>query len=131
MANLPSRLTHAAVRGRPPDFAGMRGAPLADASSDLCYVKDCARGVQLLHSTPSLKHRVYNIGGGRAVTNRELAEAVNAAVPGAKIQLEPGGNPRARYMDLTRARQDLGYTPAFDVRSAIADYVAWLRSNAE
>jgi UDP-glucose 4-epimerase len=134
MANLPSRLTHAAVQGRPPDFSGMRGQPLADQANDLCYVKDCARGVQLLHLADGLKHRVYNIGGGRAVTNRELAEAVNAAVPGATIQLEAGRDPRAqreRYMDLTRARDDFGYEPQYDIRAAIADYVAWLRANPQ
>jgi UDP-glucose 4-epimerase len=131
MANLPSRLTHAAVQGRPPDFSGMRGSPKADDTSDLCYVKDCARGLQLLHRVGSLKHRVYNIGGGRAITNRELAEAVNAAVPGANIQLEPGGGQRDRYMDLTRAREDLGYAPKYDVKAAIADYVSWLRSNPQ
>jgi len=134
MANLPSRLTHAAVQGRPPDFTGMRGQPVADQANDLCYVKDCARGVQLLHMGSDLKHRVYNIGGGRAVTNRELAEAVNAAVPGANIQLEPGRDPRAqqdRYMDLTRAREDLGYEPRYDITAAIADYVAWLRGNPQ
>ena len=134
MANLPSRLTHAAVQGRPPDFTGMRGLPLADQTNDLCYVKDCARGVQLLHMTDGLKHRVYNIGGGRAVSNRELAEAVNAAVPGANIQLEPGRDPRGqqdRYMDLTRAREDLGYEPQYAVTAAIADYVSWLRANPQ
>jgi UDP-glucose 4-epimerase len=81
-----------------------------------------------------LKHRVYNIGGGRAVTNRELAEAVNAAVPGATIRLEPGRDPQAqqdRYMDLTRAREDLGYEPQYDIGSAIADYVGWLRENPQ
>src|SRR5205823_12382725 len=97
-------------------------------------VKDCARGVQLLHLADGLTHRVYNIGGGRAVTNRELAEAVNAAVPGARIQLEPGRDPQAqqdRYMDVTRARDDLGYEPRYDIQTAIADYVAWLRGNPQ
>jgi UDP-glucose 4-epimerase len=134
MANLPSRLTHAAVQSRPPDFTGMRGQPLADQTNDLCYVKDCARGVQLLHMAEGLKHRVYNIGGGRAVSNRELAEAVNAAVPGTNIQLEAGRDPHGqqdRYMDLTRAREELGYEPEYDIRAAIADYVAWLRTNPQ
>ena len=134
MANLPSRLAHAAVQGRPPDFTGMRGQPLADQTNDLCYVKDCARGVQLLHMAEGLKHRVYNIGGGRAVTNRELAEAVNAAVPAANIQLEPGRDPKAqqdRYMDLTRAREDLGYVPSYSIQEAIADYVSWLKTNPQ
>jgi UDP-glucose 4-epimerase len=134
MANLPSRLTHAAVQGRAPDFSGMRGAPVADDASDLCYVKDCARGILLLHTGTNLSQRVYNIGGGRAVPNRELAEAVNAAVPGAKIELQPGHGPRRisdPYMDLSLAKTDLDYEPAYTVQSAIADYASWLQSNPQ
>jgi UDP-glucose 4-epimerase len=133
MANLPSRLTHAAVRGTPPDLGGARAA-FADDEGDLCYVKDTALGLQLLHLAGDLPHRVYNLGGGRAVSNGELAEAINRAVPGAEIVLPAGRGPRARpapYMDLTRARQELGYAPQWDLERAIQDYVAWLRTNQE
>ena len=135
MANLPSRLAHAAVKGVQPDFTGARGGvPLAEDTNDLCYVKDCARGVQLIHSAPTLRHRVYNVGGGCAVTNAELAEAVNQAVPGANIQLAPGKSPRAVpafYLDLSRVREEVGYEPEYDVRRGIKDYVTWLRRNAQ
>ena len=135
MANLPSRLTHAAVKGVQPDFAGARGGvPLAEDTNDLCYVKDCAHGVQLLHSAPTLRHRVYNVGGGHAVSNQQLADAVNEAVPNAKISLAPGRSPRfvpEFYLDLTRVRDEVGYEPQYDIRSAIKDYVSWLRSNPQ
>jgi UDP-glucose 4-epimerase len=34
-------------------------------------------------------------------------------------------------MDISRARADAGYEPEYDVRRAIADYVAWLRENPQ
>src|SRR6266487_3149830 len=74
MANLPSRLCHAAVHGRAPDYSGARGGvPFEEDANDLCYVKDCAKGIQLLQMAETLPHRVYNIGGGAAVSNRALA----------------------------------------------------------
>lgn len=135
MANLPSRLTHAAVRGYEPDLAGGRGGiPYAEDESDMCYVKDCARGIQLLQLAPSLAYRVYNVGAGRATRNAELVAAVNAAVPGAQISIPEGRGPQARpsaYMDIGRIQQDTGYAPQYDVHKAIADYAGWLRSNPE
>ncbi len=135
MANLPSRLTHAAVRGEQPDLAGGRGGvPYAEDTFDGCYVKDCARAIALLHRAPALKHRIYNVGAGRATTNAELTAAVNAAVPGANIALPPGHSPQFRpnaYMAIDRLRDETGFEPAYDVNAAIADYVEWLRGNPE
>jgi nucleoside-diphosphate-sugar epimerase len=38
----------------------------------------------------------------------------------------PGDNP---YLDTTRLTRDTGFTPAFDVAAAVADYVAWRAGN--
>lgn len=129
MANLPSRLVHAAVRGRDPGLAGARGGvPYAEDATDLCYVKDCAQGIALVHLAPSLEHRVYNVSGGQPVTNGELAAAVEKAVPGAHFELRSrsGEAPPAVGMDLSRLSSELGYRPAYPLQEAIADYVAWL-----
>ncbi len=135
MANLPSRLAHAAVGGTAPDLAGGRGGvPYAEDTFDGCYVKDCARAIALLHRAPALRHRIYNVGAGRATTNAELAAAVNAAVPGANIALPPGRGPQFRpnaYMAIDRLRDETGFEPANDVKTAIVDYVEWLRRNPE
>lgn len=134
MANLPSRLVHAAVRGRAPDLAGGRGGvPYREDASELCYVRDCARGIALVHLAPSLEHRVYNVSGGRAITNGELAAAVEKAVPGAHFELrsrtEEGPPPTS--LDISRLSNELGYQPAFPLEVAIPDYVAWLEHHDE
>jgi UDP-glucose 4-epimerase len=134
MANLPSRLVHAAVRGRAPDFAGARGGvPYREDASELCYVKDCARGIALVHLAPSLEHRVYNVSGGRAVTNGELAAAVEKAVPGAHFELRSRTEeaPPPTSLDVSRLSNELGYQPAFPLERAIPDYVAWLEHHDE
>ena len=135
MANIPSRMCHAAVKGVAADFSTARdGAPYEEDEADLYYVKDCAAGIQLLQMAGELRHRTYNIGGGAGVTNRELAEAVRRAVPGAQITLQPGRGPQHRpdpYMDLGRIKGGTGYEPAYDVERGVADYIAWLRDHPE
>ena len=132
MANLPSRLTHAAVKGTDPDLAsGRGGVPYAEDGSDMCYVKDCAQGIQLLTLTEKLRHKIYNIGGGRATTNGELLAAVKHAVPACTLALQEGRSPRWRkdvYMDISRIKADTGYEPKYTVETGVQDYVAWLRA---
>ncbi len=124
------QLIHAAVRGRAP-----LAAAYADDGGDLCYVKDCGRAIALLQVAETLRYQTYNVGWGRATTNKELVAAIGHVIPDARIELiegyDPRGPGRTLYMDITRLREDTGYEPAYDVDTAVADYVAWLRSGNE
>jgi UDP-glucose 4-epimerase len=124
------RLLSAAVWGEDPDLTPPRPPAYAEDTVDLCYVKDCARAIALLMTAQRLTHRIYNISTGRVVRYGEVADAINAAVPGANIELPAGGNPDGspvNHLDITRLREDTGYEPQYDVRRAVADYVEWLR----
>lgn len=129
------QLVHAAVRGMAPDLSPPNPAGFADDGIDLCYVKDCGRAIALLQLAERLRHRTYNVASGRATTNGELAAAIRAVVPGARIDLPKGRDPNGPghdlYLDITRLRQDTGYQPAYDPRQAVADYVGWLRAGNE
>ncbi|MGH9055471.1 MAG: NAD-dependent epimerase/dehydratase family protein [Acidimicrobiales bacterium] len=136
MSNLPSRLVHAAVRPQVPlaPRPSMSGAR-ADLG-DLLYVRDCAEGLVRVHRAPSRSHRVYNLGGGRAVPEEDVAAAVEKAVPGwqrPEVCRDAGAGVAAagvsgRYMDLTRIAE-VGFSPRYDIISGIADYAGWLRSH--
>ena len=127
-----ARMCYAAAHGEPADFP--RGAPFADDGRGYCYVKDCAAGVQLLQSAPSLNHRIYNVSGGvgSATTNGVIADAIRAVVPDAQIELQPGSGlervPDA-YMDISRSNEELGYAPAYDIERGVTEYIAWLQTN--
>jgi UDP-glucose 4-epimerase len=129
MVNLPSRLCHAAIKGVEPDY-GPSGPPYAEDEGDFTYVKDCAEVVRLVNQAPSLRQRVYNVGGGRAFRMQELADAVRGVISDARIELKPGANPRGtprdNYLDLSRVKEEFGFTPAFPVERGIPDYLAWL-----
>jgi len=134
MVNLPSRLCHAAIKGSSPDH-GPGGPPFADDTNDFTYVKDCAEVLTMVHRAEKLQQRVYNVGGGRAVSVRELAGAVEKAAPGAKIELRPGSGPagssKDTYLDLTRLKGEFGWTPRYPVEKGIPEYIAWLRENPQ
>lgn len=133
MMNLPSRLCHAAARGALPDY-GRAGTPFAGDSGDFTSVRDVAAITTIVHQAESLKHSVYNMGNGRAVQMQELAEAVMAAAPDARIELQPGenpgGTPSDNYLDLSRVKDEFGYEPQYPiVEKGIADYIDWLRTH--
>jgi len=133
LANLPSRMCHAAVKGVAADFSGARGgAPFEEDQSDFCYVKDAARGLQLLMSADKLPNRIYNVAAGVARSNKELASAVQKVVPNSEIKLQAGKGPRYKpnqYLDTARARQDVGYSQEYPIERAVDDYIGWLRTN--
>lgn len=129
--NIPYRLLRAAVDGTTPAF----DAPTHEEdTSDVCYVKDCARGIRLLQSADRLSHRTYNLGGGRAVSNLEMAQTAEKAVPGARVAhvLQPGWGTTYmpnRFMDLKRIEDDTGYYPEYTLERGFAEYAEWLRGH--
>jgi UDP-glucose 4-epimerase len=135
MHNPISRLCHAAAKGAEPDFSDRPdGKIFEDDQADWTYVKDVASGIQLVHTAVKLAHRVYNIGSGRASSNRDAWDAVRKAVPGARgAVLKAGKSPGASTnpaTDLSRARE-LGYEPEHTIETGIAAYIDWLRTHPQ
>ena len=101
------------------------------STNDYVYVEDVAFGVMLACERP-LRHEVYNLGSGRLSTSEDVAAAIRAAVPGAKVEVlpEPVQGPFWRHeqrLDLTRSQSDLGYKPAFDLTRGVADFAIHVR----
>ncbi|HEX3647637.1 MAG TPA: NAD(P)-dependent oxidoreductase [Pseudonocardiaceae bacterium] len=119
-------LVHAAVDG-----TAIRSPHHADDGIDMCYAPDCGTAIALLHTAGGLRHTVYNVASGRPTTNGEVAAAIRRVVPGADIQLAQGSSTSSTWLDITRLREDTGFTPAYDNDTAVADYVAWLRAGNE
>jgi UDP-glucose 4-epimerase len=134
MHNPLSRMCHAAVKHAEPDFSDRPDkAIFADDQADWTYVKDVARGVQLVHTAQALHHRIYNIGSGRATSHQEVFAAVQKAVPDAECSaLRPGQTPNGPANpaeDLSRIKADVGYEPEYTIEAGVADYIEWLLSN--
>jgi nucleoside-diphosphate-sugar epimerase len=112
---------------------GEQPQPLhADDGGDCCYAPDAGRAIALLMTAETLRHDTYNVSSGRPFTNREFADAMQAITPGLRPGLQPGrqdGSGDDPYLDITRLTHDTGFAPAFDVATAVADYVAWRAGN--
>lgn len=101
--------------------------PDGDRRVDMVYGSDAAAACILALDAPSPLEPVYNIGGFSARV-REIAEEVNRNLPTSRIVVTGGGqNPWPEALDCTAAQRDFGYMPAFDLRSAVADYLATLK----
>ena len=126
---LASRLVHAAVGGKPPNLKDVFFGSAEDAV-DLCYIKDLARAIALLHTAEKLEYDVYNIGSGKLTSNSELVDAVKRVVPNFKVDLPPGHFPfpPLPLMETKRLQADTGFSPRYDVRAAVQDYVDWLKA---
>jgi UDP-glucose 4-epimerase len=135
MFSAQSRMSHAAAKGTPADFGGsLTGAPFEDDRSDYAYVLDVATGIQKLQLAPSLSHRVYNIGSGRADSYGEVAAAVKKVVPNAQINLQSGASGKGKsnpVSDLSRIGEDVGFAPEYDLERSIAEYIEWLKTNPQ
>jgi nucleoside-diphosphate-sugar epimerase len=94
--------------------------------NDLVYIKDVARGIALAAERP-LKNLVYNIGSGGVTGPEELAAAVRSLSPNATVNVLPEARGfrwgHTNHLDITRARDDLGYEPAFDIANGVLDSV--------
>jgi nucleoside-diphosphate-sugar epimerase len=112
---------------------GEKPRPLhADDGGDCCYAPDAGRAIAVLMTAETLQHSTYNISSGRPFTNREFADALQAVIPGLRLDLRPGrqdGGSDDPYLDITRLIHDTGFAPAFDIATAVADYVAWRAGN--
>jgi UDP-glucose 4-epimerase len=134
--NIHNQLVRAAVEGKTLDFTQPPSRAYAENGVDLCYVKDCGRGIALLQLAENLHHSTYNIGSGKATKYGELAVAVKRIIPDARLDLPGGYDPQGPgveiALDISRICQDTGYEPQYDLERAVADYIAWLRAgNAE
>lgn len=110
-----------AVRSRPTVVE--RGG---DRGMDCVYVRDLGRAFALAAKSPELAHDAYNIGSGRRVTPGEFGAAVRTAVPGAEIEVGPGTDFAPGHycvLDVSRAKADFGYEPAWSLEAGIADCV--------
>lgn len=105
---------------------------------DWLYVKDAAAAVDLASTSTTLRHHAYNVGPGRMYEFDEVLRIVKRHLPRMDVtvleagasQKDAGANqppmPVPMEMDITRARQDLGYEPKFLLDAAVPDFVETL-----
>ncbi len=119
-----SRLIEDSALGQPVDVDA------ADAVTDWLYIKDAVRSLLLAGEVDSVKERIYNIGAG-SHSVRDVAGIVSKLIPDARVRLESARTfPWPPSYDCSKAREELGYTPRFDIARGIEDFIDEVRKAA-
>lgn len=126
---VPNSFINAAMAGRP--FHQPFGA---DFICDHTYIDDVADLVLLAIDKDEHPCDAYNVGTGHGVSLREIADIATELVPGAQLSV---GNEAFRHgdanfnvacvqkgaLDISRAREVLGYAPKYDIRQGLAAFL--------
>ncbi len=129
---IPKTVLDAAIEGRRLHVAGG-----ADYRVDQIYIDDLVQGVLKALDHRSHRHDAYHITTGKAYSLGEMAAMIRDIVPGADIAIGEGDyevSPgvvavRKGALDCGRAREEFGYAPRFDLRDALAAYIAAKRAS--
>jgi len=93
------------------------------------WVDDVARAIAAALTVPTLPSRSYNIGSGEAVTMPDIAALAQRVLPGLVVNLVPGADdvPDVQTgFDVSRAREELGFSAGMRLAEGIAAYAARL-----
>ena len=99
---------------------------------ELLYIKDARKLVRLAAYAEKPAFQAYNAGCESFKSMQEIAALVQKQIPKAEIEFESGISfpegfdfalPARSYLDIGRARQDLGYEPEFKPPEAVLDYL--------
>jgi nucleoside-diphosphate-sugar epimerase len=106
-----------------------------DFPTQYLHVDDAAEAIVLAFNANKLTRRVYNVAGGSAMRLSDVADKVRAALPDARIEIGPGGDPMYDQQEefiIAAARRDLGFEPHVRMEDrirAFAEAVSLGRSN--
>ena len=105
-----------------------------EQTRDFSFVEDIARANLLAAETDKLDGLPVNVGSGRGVSIREIAEAISNAleidiVPEVNGEFRPG-EMRHLTSDTTRVRA-AGYEPHVDLAEGIRRYIDWIRTQSD
>jgi dTDP-L-rhamnose 4-epimerase len=98
---------------------------------DFVYVADVAEACRLALESDGAVGRTFNIGSGRPVTIKEVAQLLAEALG---VSVEPEitgecriGDVRHCFPDISAAREVLGYRPTTQLETGLREFVTWLR----
>src|SRR5207253_5425496 len=105
-----------------------------EQTRDFSFVEDIARANLLAANTDTLDGLPVNVGSGKGVSVREIAQRIGDAL-GIKIEPEINGEFRPGEMRHLTSATDrvcaIGYEPKVDLERGIGRYLDWIRSQSD
>jgi UDP-glucuronate 4-epimerase len=103
-------------------------------SRDYTFVGDIVAGiVRSYERIDGFGYRIWNLGGDHPTTLNELIATVGEIVGKEPVVNEMGmqaGDVERTWADLSRSRDELGYSPSTSVRDGLIAQWAWMNANA-
>ncbi len=102
----------------------------ADFARQYVYIEDVVDACIKAYDASGVAGCAFNITAGRRSSFDEIADAVRAAVPTAQIvnQGSEGADLNHAPMDISAAKDALGYMPQWPLARGVAVYADWLRA---
>ncbi|MCD6422368.1 SDR family oxidoreductase [bacterium] len=126
-AGVISIFAHKMLKGERPVIFGD-----GKQTRDFVFVKDVARANYLALRYP--KNGVFNIGSGKETSVREIFLALKKIL---KSDIEPEfglavpGEVRRIYLDISKARRELGFKPEVNLEDGLRQTINWVKSHYE
>lgn len=112
---------HRAINGEPLELWGD-----PNYAKDMVHVYDCAQMLCKACLVEGIEHSTYNVGTGIPITLEEQCQAIidvfSPKDNPSRIEYFPGKSGGGFLMDITNAKEELGYEPVMDVHSLFEDY---------
>jgi dTDP-L-rhamnose 4-epimerase len=105
-----------------------------EQTRDFSFVEDIARANLLAAESDKLDGFAVNVGSGRGVPIREIAETISAAL---KIDIAPVARGEFRPGEMRHLTSDTtcicaaGYKPVVDLAEGIGRYIDWIKSQTD
>lgn len=126
-AGVISIFAHKMLKGERPVIFGD-----GKQTRDFVFVKDVARANYL--ALRYSKNGIFNIGSGKETSVREIFLALKKIL---KSDIEPEFGPavpgevRRIYLDISKARQELGFKPEVNLEDGLRQTINWVKSHYE
>ena len=115
----------------------VRGIPLTvngDGSDglDFTYIGDLVQGIRLCIERPEARNQTFNLTYGSARTLNQMIELMRESFPGIEVKYQPrdGLMPERGTLSVQKARDLIGYAPAFPLEKGFVRYINWYKDLA-
>jgi nucleoside-diphosphate-sugar epimerase len=99
-------------------------------ANEYIYARDMGRAIDLAATVTMPKQATFNIGNGVVTPFDEVLAGVKSLFPSLRYEIAPGEAPQSKSapLDISAAKEHLGWEPRFSVQSAFADFLTELKA---
>ena len=111
-----------------------------ETSRDFCFIDNAVQAnIKAALAPPEAKNSVYNVAVGDRTSLTQLFQLLQETLARNDVSydLEPvyqdfrAGDVKHSLADISRAKEQLGYSPSHDIRNGLDEAIGWYIKNSE